>query len=301
MDQNNPALKSDLFGQQIVLTNQSSKEQLKSYFKVILRLSKSGDKFPVDLDDVWTLAYNRKDGAIKALRTENFYEGSDFIASQNGKVVSINELSNGVRSEIKISVSCMEYLIARKKRFIFDVYRIVFHKVANSFTPSYQIENPIERAEAWIEEQKARMALERKNAEAERLIANQQPKVDYYDKVLNSTSTMTTGQVAACFGMSAIALNKKLCAIDMQYKQSGMYFLKHPYSSYHLSDVRTYPYNKADGTIGTKQYLVWNERGKEFLCLLHENNFDVRETRNKISPEFWIRMLRPQCLPSADK
>nr|WP_278997178.1 phage antirepressor KilAC domain-containing protein [Prevotella disiens] len=135
----------------------------------------------------------------------------------------------------------------------------------------------------------------------EEQLNHQQPKVDYYDKVLNSTSTMTTGQVAACFGMSAIALNKKLCAINMQYKQSGMYFLKHPYSSYHLSDVRTYPYNKADGTIGTKQYLVWNERGKEFLCLLHENNFDVRETRNKISPEFWIRMLRPQCLPSTDK
>ena len=90
-------------------------------------------------------------------------------------------------------------------------------------------------------------------------LKGQQPKVDYYDKVLNSTSTMTTGQVAACFGMSAIALNKRLCAIGMQYKQSGMYFLKHPYSSYHLSDVRTYPYNKADGTIGTKQYLVWNE------------------------------------------
>lgn len=132
-------------------------------------------------------------------------------------------------------------------------------------------------------------------------LKGQQPKVDYYDKVLNSTSTMTTGQVAACFGMSAIALNKKLCAIDMQYKQSGMYFLKHPYSSYHLSDVRTYPYNKADGTVGTKQYLVWNERGKQFLVMLHQNGFDIKRTKQEISPDFWMMLLRPQCATNKNK
>jgi len=301
MEQNNPTLKSDLFGHQIVLTNQSSKEQLKNYFKVILRLSKSGEKFPVDLDDVWALAYNRKDGAIKALRTENFYEGSDFAASQNGKVVSINELSNGVRSEIKISVSCMEYLIARKKRFVFDVYRIVFHKVANSLTPSYQIEDPIERAEAWIEEQKARMALERKNANAEKLIAEQAPKVEYYDKVLQSESTMTTTQLAMSLGMTANRLNRRLCDAKIQYRQSGMYILYAPYSSWNIASVRTYPFTKSDGSMGTNRYLVWNERGCQFVTMLHSNNFDVKKTRNEISPEFWLRMLRPQCLPSAGK
>lgn len=132
-------------------------------------------------------------------------------------------------------------------------------------------------------------------------LKGQQPKVDYYDKVLNSTSTMTTGQVAACFGMSAIALNKRLCAIGMQYKQSGMYFLKHPYSSYHLSDVRTYPYNKADGSVGTKQYLVWNERGKQFLVMLHQNDFDIKRTKQAISPDFWMMLLRPQCTSKKNK
>ena len=243
------------------------------------------------------LVYPRKDHAVRAL-IENFMQGVDYqVLPKNG------ENSKGGRPTdiYKLSVPCMEFFIARKVRVVFDVYRTVFHKVANSFTPSYQIEDPIERAEAWIEEQKARQALERKNAEVERMIANQQPKVDYYDKVLNSTSTMTTGQVAACFGMSAIALNKKLCAIDMQYKQSGMYFLKHPYSSYHLSDVRTYPYNKADGTVGTKQYLVWNERGKQFLVMLHQNDFDIKRTKQEISPDFWIMLLRPQCATNKNK
>lgn len=157
------------------------------------------------------------------------------------------------------------------------------------------LQKRVEEKQRALQEAQATMAIQSEQ------LKEQAPKIDYYDKVLNSTSTMTTGQVAACFGMSAIALNKRLCAIDMQYKQSGMYFLKHPYSSYHLSDVRTYPYNKEDGTVGTKQYLVWNERGKQFLVMLHQNGFDIKRTKQAISPEFWMMLLRPQCATNKNK
>lgn len=169
-------------------------------------------------------------------------------------------------------------------------------------TPELIMARALQVAQATIDRHKKQLeqANERIALQGEQL-KSQAPKVDYYDKVLNSTSTMTTGQVAACFGMSAIALNKRLCAIDMQYKQSGMYFLKHPYSSYHLSDVRTYPYNKADGTVGTKQYLVWNERGKQFLVMLHQNDFDIKRTKQAISPDFWMMLLRPQCTSKKNK
>lgn len=169
-------------------------------------------------------------------------------------------------------------------------------------TPELIMARALQVAQATIDRHKKQLeqANERIALQGEQL-KSQAPKVDYYDKVLNSTSTMTTGQVAACFGMSAIALNKRLCAIDMQYKQSGMYFLKHPYSSYHLSDVRTYPYNKADGSVGTKQYLVWNERGKQFLVMLHQNDFDIKRTKQAISPDFWMMLLRPQCTSKKNK
>lgn len=169
-------------------------------------------------------------------------------------------------------------------------------------TPELIMARALQIAQATIDRHKKQLeqANERIALQGEQL-KSQAPKVDYYDQVLQSEGTMTTGQVAACFGMSAIALNKRLCAIDMQYKQSGMYFLKHPYSSYHLSDVRTYPYNKADGTIGTKQYLVWNERGKQFLVILHQNDFDIKRTKQAITPDFWMTLLRPQCAANKNK
>ena len=296
MEQNNPALKSDLFGQQIVLTKQCSEEQIKRYFTAVLKLSKSGDEFPVSLDEVWMLVYGQKSDAVSALKG-NFIQDVDYqVLRKNPQ----NPKGGRPTDVYKLSVPCMEFFIARKVRVVFDVYRIVFHKVANSLTPSYQIEDPIKRAEAWIEEQKARMALERKNAEAEKLIAAQAPKVEYYDQVLQSEGTMTTRQLAMSIGMTANTLNKKLCDAGIQFRQSGMYILHAPYSSYNLTSVRSYPYTASDGRTLTKQYLVWNERGKQFVTMLHRNNFDAKKTRQEISPEFWLKMLRPQCLPSTD-
>lgn len=288
---------TELCGQQFVLTKQCSEEQIKRYFTAVLKLSKFGDEFPVSLDEVWMLVYPRKDHAVRAL-TENFMQGVDYqVLPKNGE----NSKGGRPTDVYKLSVPCMEFFIARKVRVVFDVYRTVFHKVANSFTPSYQIEDPIERAEAWIEEQKARQALERKNAEVERMIANQQPKVDYYDQVLQSEGTMTTRQLAMSIGMTANTLNKKLCNAGIQFRQSGMYILRSPYSSYNLTGVRSYPHTTSDGRTLTKQYLVWNERGKQFVTMLRNNNFDAKKTRREISPDFWMMLLRPQCATNKNK
>lgn len=292
MEQNNPALKPDLFGQQIVLTKQCSEEQIKRYFTAVLKLSKSGDEFPVNLDEVWMLVYGQKSDAVSALKG-NFIQDVDYqVLRKNPQ----NPKGGRPTDVYKLSVPCMEFFIARKVRVVFDVYRIVFHKVANSLTPSYQIEDPIKRAEAWIEEQKARQALERRNAEAEKLIAEQAPKVEYYDKVLQSSGTMTTRQVAASFGMTPNALNKKLCEIGIQYKQSRMYFLRAPYNSWNMSDVRTAAIEHSDGRIETRHYLVWNERGKKFLFMLYVNDFDVKRTHQAITPDFWMELVRPKSL-----
>ena len=114
---------------EIKLSKNSSSEELKRYFTAILELNRSGEEFPVDLDEVWMLAYSQKRDAVRVLQSTQFIQDVDFTACQNGKVVNINELENGIRVEIKLSVSCMEYLVARKVRAVFEVYRQVFHKV----------------------------------------------------------------------------------------------------------------------------------------------------------------------------
>lgn len=120
--------------QNLVLSKTSSAEELKQYFTAVLELSKSDNQFPINLDDVWPLVYERRDKAFNTLR-RNFYEGEDYQLHQMGKVVTFKELQNGVKADCFISISCLEYFIARKVRSVFEVYRRVFHKVAEHQTP----------------------------------------------------------------------------------------------------------------------------------------------------------------------
>ena len=109
----------------IILSKESSNNELKCYFEAILKLSQSENEFPINLNDVWMLAYTNKGDAVKALK-RNFYEGVDFLLSQNPKQ---KQGSGGHNESIYfLSTSCLEYFIARKVRPVFEVYRQVFHK-----------------------------------------------------------------------------------------------------------------------------------------------------------------------------
>ena len=155
---------------------------------------------------------------------------------------------------------------------------------------SYQIEDPIERAKRWIEEQQHTRALEAKNEQQAQTIGIQQkeltvaaPKVKYYDDTLASTDCLTTTQVADDLGISARALNQQLSNAGIQYFQSGSWHLKGKYREWQLASTRTYNYIKGDGSTGTKVNLVWNQRGKRFILALYNNDFNVKDAIAEIN------------------
>ena len=117
--------------------------------------------------------------------------------------------------------------------------------------PSYQIQDPIERAKVWIKEQEERqkLALE---------IEIQKPKVEYHDTVLKSQKLISTTDVAKDLGMSARKLNEKLNELKVIYKQSNTWKLysKHQdkvpeYCDYHINEFG--------------QILKWTEKGRKWI------------------------------------
>lgn len=157
---------------------------------------------------------------------------------------------------------------------------------------SYQIEDPIERAKRWIEEQQHTRALEAQTEQQAQTIGIQQkeltiaaPKVKYYDDTLASTDCLTTTQVADDLGISARALNQQLSNAGIQYFQSGSWHLKGKYREWNLASTRTYNYIKGDGSTGTKVNLVWNQRGKRFILALYNNDFNVKDAIAEINGE----------------
>lgn len=75
-------------------------------------------------------------------------------------------------------------------------------------TPSYMIDDPIERAMAWIEEQKQKKLLQQQNQEQQLLLEEQQPKVEFYDDVAGSKDAVAMKEVAKVLGIKGMGRNK---------------------------------------------------------------------------------------------
>ena len=97
------------------------------------------------------------------------------------------------------------------------------------------------------------------------VIAELLPRADYADEVLDSVSCITTTQLAKELGMTAQELNRRLCEMRIQYWQSGQYMLYADYARMGLAKSRTHKRVMKHGTVLTELYLVWTERGRDFI------------------------------------
>lgn len=92
------------------------------------------------MDDVWPLCYARKEKSVQFLtESGQFYENEDYTFSPKGEKVGgvfreneKNPVIGRPSDKYMLSVPCMEYLIARKVRAVFEVYRVVFHEFMNA-------------------------------------------------------------------------------------------------------------------------------------------------------------------------
>lgn len=200
---------------EIILSKSSGSDELKRYFMAILQLSESGNEFPINLDEVWPLVYSEKGKAVRALKND-FMQDVDYkTLAQNGKQDFNGSWGGNNKVDYMLTVSCMEFFIARKVRAVFEVYRQVFHKVASGAVPSYQIADPIKRAERWIEEQKKLKAVEQKVIELT-------PKADFADQLFRVESAINIGTCGKVLGLpfGRNTLFKKLreCGVLLKYR-----------------------------------------------------------------------------------
>ena len=112
---------------------------------------------------------------------------------------------------------------------------------------------------------RAMMIMKKCLEQKENLIADLQPKADYCDEVLDSTDCLTMTQVAKGLGMTVHELTQRLLKERVIYEQSGQYMLYAPYARRHYARNRTHFHRDLFGNPHTHTYLVWTERGREFI------------------------------------
>lgn len=110
----------------LILTKESVLSDIERYFRGVLALDQQDKVFSVNLDDVWRLAYNRKDAAVRALKA-NFIENVDYLTLPQNVERSEDGTFISGGTDYYLTSACLEYFVARKVRPVFEVYRRVFH------------------------------------------------------------------------------------------------------------------------------------------------------------------------------
>ena len=110
-------------------------------------------------------------------------------------------------------------------------------------------------------------------AKRDEQIAKLKPRAEYADSVLDSINCITTTQLAKELGMSAQELNRRLCEMRIQYWQSGQYMLYAEFARQGFAKSRTRRHVCKHGIVMTEMYLVWTERGRNFIHQLVDPKF----------------------------
>lgn len=127
---------------------------------------------------------------------------------------------------------------------------------------SYMIEDPVERAKRWIEEQEQRKQLETDNAIKDQMIGELQPKADYVDKILESAGTMTITQIAADYGLTAQKLNKLLKEAKLQRQVGKQWVLYANHMNKGYTKSHTINITRTDGSPDTMPQTRWTQKGR---------------------------------------
>lgn len=110
----------------VILSKDSNPSDIERYFRGVLALDQQDKVFSVNLDDVWQLAYTRKDAAVRALKA-NFIENVDYLPLPQNVERSEDGTFISGGTDYYLTSACLEYFVARKVRPVFEVYRRVFH------------------------------------------------------------------------------------------------------------------------------------------------------------------------------
>lgn len=126
---------------------------------------------------------------------------------------------------------------------------------------SYMINDPVERAKRWIEEQQERQYLISDNSEKEKIINDLKPKASYCDLVLQSKSLLAMTIIAKDYGMTAQSMNKFLHESGVQYKVGECWVLYRDYASQGYTQNKTQVLDEEK----TKPHMYWTQKGRLFL------------------------------------
>ena len=127
-------------------------------------------------------------------------------------------------------------------------------------------DNMIKILTAYRDERKANEALKQEVAVRDQQLLEMQPKVSYYDIVLQCEDLLRITSIAKDYGWSAEKMNKKLHEKGIQYKTpDGQWLLYQKYAGQGYTATKTHVFTGSSGIERSKIHTYWTQKGRLFI------------------------------------
>ena len=162
-------------------------------------------------------------------------------------------------------------VLGSRKKEAKEFKRWITHEVIPSIrkTGSYSMlpKDYVSALRALADSEEKRLALEAENEVQRQAIADFEPIKNYVDKILESTKTMVTTQIAADYGMSARQLNRILHDEGIQHKVNRQWILYKRHMGKGYTKSKTFKITRANGKPDTVVQTEWTQKGR---LMIHE-------------------------------
>lgn len=182
-----------------------------------------------------------------------FIENVDFIRVTQ-KCPTLGGVQEVVDHHIKVDMAKEISMIQRNEKG--KQARKYFLEIERKWNSPEMI---IKRAHEFLEKRVALLTTD--NLVLTQQVYELKPKASYYDMVLQNKSLLSVSKIAKDYGMSAMALNKKLHDLGVQYKQGDIWLMYAKYQDRGYTQTTTHVIDAEKSKVSTK----WTQKGRLFL------------------------------------
>lgn len=198
---------------------------------------------------------------------KDFEEGTDFMGAPQSAPITNGKGRVQYLDDYYVTVDMAKELCMMSKTAKGKEIRKYFIQVEKNWnSPDMIMQRALEIANARVQ----KLQIQNKNLTLQ--LAESNKKANYLEIILGTPDSLAITQIAADYGMSAVAFNKLLQTVGIQHKINGQWVLYKAFMGKGYIQSKSFTFRDKKGNEHSKLSTYWTQKGRKLIYdVLKEN------------------------------